>query len=213
MTTPATNPATNPAAPPRLRPTSTTRGNRFASVIIALACIVVAGIAVNVTNNISSDVVRTVGVNQRTRLDNAFVTVTGVRAGTAIAGDAGDGYKSGGMILAVKLRVEAPGTKYTVGGLGGAILHASGRTYSVFGPNDSIVAEAGFASTGELLFEVDPHQIAGAYLEIYHAEFIYVTPEKVHVRLGITSRNAAQWVASAQGVTLNVKTATSEPLS
>jgi hypothetical protein len=91
-------------------------------------------------------------------------------------------------------------------------LHASGRTYSVFGPNTSITAEAGFASTGELLFEVDPHHIAGAYLELYHAEFIYVTPQKVHIRLGITQQNAQQWAASANGRTLKVAPVVSEPL-
>lgn len=190
-----------------------TRGNRFASVITALACIVVAGIGVNVTTNISSDVIRTADVHQRTRLDNAFVTVTGVRAGTSMAGGTAEHYTSGGMILAVMLRVEAPGTKYTVGGLGGVSLHADGQTYSVFGPNETITAEAGFVSTGELLFEVDPRHIAGAYLELFHDEPIYVTPQKVHIRLGITRQNAAQWVASAKGRTLHVATSTSEPLS
>lgn len=190
-----------------------TRGNRFASVIIALACIVVAGIGVNVTTNISGDVIRTSNVHQRTRLDNAFVTVTAVRAGTSMTGGTAEHYTSGGMILAVMLRVEAPDTKYTVGGLGGVSLHADGRTYSVFGPNETITAEAGFASTGELLFEVDPRHIAGAYMELFHDEPIYVTPQKVHIRLGITQQNAAQWAASAKGRTLRVAAATSEPLS
>lgn len=182
-------------------------------MIIALACIVVAGIAVNITNNISSDVIRTANVDQRTRLDNAFVTVTGVRAGTAVTSDSDDHYRSGGMILAVMVRAEAPGTSYTIGGLAGATLHAAGRTYSAFGPNESFTAEAGFVSTGELLFEVDPRHIAGAYLELYHDEIFYATPQKVHIRLGITTQNAAQWAASAHGRTLNVATATSEPLS
>ena len=199
----------------RLQPgrrAGTSRGSRVGSVIIALACIVVAGIGVNITKNISSDVIRTANVHQRTRLDNAFVTVTRVRAGTAVSDGTDQRYRSGGMILGVTVRAEAPGTSYTIGGLGGATVHAAGRTYSAFGPNESFTAEAGFVSTGEILFEVDPRHIAGAYLQLYHDEIFYATPQKVHIRLGITQQNAAQWAASAQGRTLQVATATSKPI-
>lgn len=190
-----------------------TRGiSRFAAVIIALACIVVAGIAVNVTNNVGADVVRTTNVHQRIRLDNVFVTVTAVRAGTAVKGIADEHYTSGGMILGVTLRVEAPGTQYTIGALGGALLHASGRTYSVFGPNVPLTVDAGFVSTAELLFEVDPQHIADAYLELFDDQSISVTPQKVHIRLGITQQNAGQWAAAAKGRTLSVAEASSEPL-
>jgi hypothetical protein len=182
-------------------------------VIIALACVVVAGIGVNVTQNISGEVIRTGDVHQSLRLDNAIVRVTDVRVGTAMVGQSDDDrYKTGGMIVAVTVRVEAPGTKYTVGGDDGVSLQADGRTYSAFGLNTFITAEAGFASTGDLLFEVDPNHIAGAYLELYHSEFIHVTPQKVHIRLGITEQNAAQWVAAAKGRTLHVGPASSEPL-
>lgn len=197
-----------PAAPAR-QPGS--RTNRLASVIIALACIVVAGIAVHVTDNVSGDVVRTVDVKQSARLDNAIVTVTGVRAGQAIITDSDDSFTSKGMILAVTVRVEAPGQQYTVGP-SGVSLHTSDRSYSSFGTNNSIRAEAGFVSTGELLFEVDPRHIDGAYLELYRSEVLRVVPDKLHVRLGITRKNAADWAASAKGRTLRVGETESEPL-
>lgn len=199
-----------PAAPPREHGSPT---NRLASVIIALACIVVAGIAVHITNGISGDVVRTVDVNQPARLDNAIVTVTGVRAGTSVVIDPDEHFTSKGMILAVTVRVEAPGQQYTVGGINGITLHTADRTYSVFGPNTSISANAGFASTGDVLFEVDPRHIDGAYVEMYRKEIIYVTPQKLHVRLGITSKNAAAWAASAKGRTLHTGDFETEPLS
>lgn len=198
-----------PAAMPR-RPGS--GASRLASVIIALACIVVAGIAVHITDGISGDVVRTVDVKEPGRLDSAIVTVTGVRAGSAVVIDPDEHFASKGMILAVTVRVEAPGQKYTVGGLGGITLHASDRTYSAFGPNSSISAQAGFARTGDLLFEVDPGHIDGAYLELYREEFIHVTPQKLHVRLGITRRNAADWAAAAKGRTLHSGDSRTEPL-
>lgn len=197
-----------PATPAR-QPGS--RTNRLASVIIALACIVVAGIAVHVTDNISGDVVRTVDVKQSARLDNAIVTVTGVRAGQAIITDSDDSFTSKGMILAVTVRVEAPGEQYTVGPTGVSV-HTSDRSYSSFGTNNSIRAEAGFVSTGELLFEVDPRHIDGAYLELYRSEILRVVPDKLHVRLGITRKNAADWAASAKGRTLRVADTESEPL-
>jgi|GEM_PF-4305007 hypothetical protein len=205
-----------PDAPPT-PPAGTTghpngRVNRLASVIIALACIVVAGIAVHVTDGIPGDVVRTVDVNHPTKLDDAIVTVTGVRAGQAMANDSDDTFVSKGMILAVKVRVEAPGQKYTLGGLSGISLHTADRTYSVFGPNTAITAEAGFVSTGEVLFEVDPQHIAGAYVELYNQEIIHVIPDKIHVRLGITADNADRWAASARNRTLRISRSESEPL-
>ncbi|QGN34512.1 hypothetical protein [Microlunatus sp. Gsoil 973] len=187
--------------------------NRLASVIIALACIVVAGIAVHVTDGISGEVVRTVDVNHPAGLDNAIVTVTGVRAGQAISTDSDETFTSKGMILAVTVRVEAPGQKYTLGGLSGISLHTADRTYSVFGPNTSVTAEAGFVSTGELLFEVDPRHIAGAYVELYRQEIFYVVPAKLRVRLGITRTNADRWAASARNRTLPIGRTESEPLS
>lgn len=199
-----------PPAPAR-RPGG--RTNRLASVIIALACIVVAGIAVHVTDAISGDVVRTVDVKQSARLDSAIVTVTGVRAGTTAVIDPDERFVSKGMILAVTVRVEAPGQQYTVGGLSGITLHTADRTYSVFGPNTSISADAGFVSTGDLLFEVDPRHVDGAYIELYRQEIIYVTPQKLHVRLGITSKNAAEWAASAKGRTIHTGDFETEPLS
>lgn len=189
------------------------RPGRLASVIIALACIVVAGIAVHITDGISSDVVRTVGVTQSARLDGAIVTVTGLRAGTSVVTDTDERYSSKGMILAATVRVEAPGQKYTLGGLSGITLHTNDRSYAVFGPNTSITAEAGFASTGDLLFEVDPRHLDGAYLELYRQELIYVTPQKLHVRLGISARNAADWAASAKGRTIRTGDVQTEPLS
>lgn len=198
-----------PAAVPR-RPGSGT--SRLASVIVALACIVVAGIAVHITDGISDDVVRTVDVKQPGRLDNAIVTVTGVRAGSAVVIGPDERFASKGMILAVTVRVAAPGQKYTLGGLGGISLHTSDRSYSVFGPNTSISADAGCVSTGDLLFEVDPRHIDGAYLELYREEFIHVTPQKLHVRLGITRENAADWAAAAKGRTVHAADSRTEPL-
>ncbi|MBO0813318.1 MAG: hypothetical protein J2P23_14915 [Microlunatus sp.] len=193
-------------------PVAGSRSHRLASVIIALACIVVAGIAVHITDGISGDVVRTVDVKQPARLDGAIITATGVRVGTRVDLGNDQSYTSKGMILAVTFRVEAPGQKYTIGGLDGVTLHTDDHSYSVFGPNTSITADAGFASTGDMLFEVDPRHIAGAYLEVYQKEIIFVVPQKLHIRLGITDQNADQWAAAAKGRTITTGAAESEPL-
>lgn len=199
--------------PPRSEP-ARTRSNRLASMIIALACVVVAGIGVHITDNISPDVVRTVNVNQPARLDGAIITVADVRAGTSVTTGSDDHFSSKGMILAITVRLEAPGQQSLIGGLSGGItLYAGDRTYAAFGPNTSLSADAGFATTGDLLFEVDPRHIDGAYLELYRAEIFYSVPQKLHIRLGITRRNAAQWADAAKGRSLNSGDSTSEPLS
>ncbi|MBO0882696.1 MAG: hypothetical protein J2P17_20655 [Mycobacterium sp.] len=177
-----------------------------------MACIVVAGIAVHITDGMDSNDIRTVNVHQSGRLDDAIVTVTDVRAGTRVELGEDELYSSKGMIIAATVRLEAPGRKYTVGGLNSTTLHSGDRSYASFGPNATLSAEAGFATTGDVLFEVDPQHIEGAYIELYDAEFIYLVPQKLHVRLGITTRNAAKWVASAKGRTLTVDEAESEPL-
>jgi hypothetical protein len=208
-------PPTLPAGPQHAATTSAANRypfSRVTAVIIALACVVVAGIAVNITQNIGNEVVRTINVKQPGRLDNGIVTVTDVQAGTRVRLGEDDYYSSKGMILAITVRAEAPGQQFVVGGGSGVKLHTSDRTYSVFGSNTSISADAGFVSTGAFLFEVDPQHVAGAYLELFRSEVIHATPQKLHIRLGITAANAANWAASARGRTVSADYYQTKPL-
>ena len=179
-------------------PTAPHRVSRVTALLVALACVVVAGIAVKVTDNVDFEVVRTVDLGQSTRLNGGIISVTDVRAGTVID-DGSDKVTTKGMFLAVTIRLEAPGEEQTVGEVGGLRLYTADRTYRAFGANTVLKVPAGFQQTGDMLFEVDPRHIAGAELELFQSEIIYSTPQKVRVRLGIERSNAARWAAAARG--------------
>lgn len=186
--------ATPPAAPGRSHP----RISRITAVLVALACVVVAGVAVKVTEHISDDVVRTIDVGQSARLNGGIVSVTRVRAGTVVD-DGSDRVSTKGMFLAVTVRLAAPGAEQTVGAVGGLRLYTADRTYRAFGNNQVVKVPAGYRVDADMLFEVDPSHIAGATLEIFASEIIYSRPQKIRVRLGIEPSNAARWASAARG--------------
>lgn len=177
------------------------RVSRVTALLVALACVVVAGIAVKITDNIGRDVVRTIDVGQTARLNGGIISATLVRAGTMID-DGSDQVTTKGMFLAVRVRLEAPGEEQTVGRVGGLSLYTSDRTYRAFGGNQIIKAKAGYASTADMLFEVDPRHLDGATLELFDSEIFYSTQQKIRVRLGIERRNAAAWAAAGKGQTI-----------
>jgi hypothetical protein len=180
------------------------RVTRVTALLVALACVVVAGVAVKITDKIDNDVVRTIDVGQTARLNGGTVSVTKVQAGTMID-DGSDKVTTKGMFLAVRVRLAAPGEEQTVGAVGGLRLYTSDRTYRAFGANQILKAPAGYAVTADMLFEVDPQHIDDATLELFHSEIIHSIPQKVRVRLGIERRNAAAWTASARGRLLSVE--------
>jgi hypothetical protein len=183
---------------PETTPSAPNRVSRVTALLVALACVVVAGIAVKVTDNVDFQVVRTIDIGQSARLNGGVISVTEVRAGTVID-DGSDKVTTKGMFLAVTIRLAAPGEEQVVGEVGGLRLYTADRTYRAFGANTTLKVPAGYQQTADMLFEVDPRHIAGAEIELFRSEIIYSTPQKIRVRLGIERSNAARWASAARG--------------
>ena len=191
------------------------RGTRILSVILALACVVVAGVGVKIIDNVDTgQVIRNAQVGDTTPYNSGTLTVTKVTPGTLITDTWSDNpVTTSGMFLAVRVRIEAPDQAVKVGGPGGLELHADGRIFRAFGSNTSITVKAGNVGTSEMLFEVDPKHLDGAYIDFMEIEIFHSTPAVVRVHLGITEDNAAQWYASAKGRALEATDLEEKPIS
>lgn len=195
-----------PAEPqPGRRPASYGRRDRVIAILLAVVCVVATGIGVELSGKLDDlKATRTIRVGQSAPLNGGTVAVTRVQAATEL----GDGNEYGeqfvaskGMFLVITVRYAVPGEESTVGGLGGLPLEASGRTYKAFG-NSILKVRAGYVGTGTLLYEVDPTHLDDATLTLEHGEIFSVTGQRVRVKLGIDSSNAAAWYRSAKGRTL-----------
>ncbi|SDS72242.1 hypothetical protein [Microlunatus soli] len=197
------------------QPASHARRDRVIAILLAVVCIVVTGIAVELSDTLGDlKARRTVRVGESASLNGGTVTVTKVEAGTELSD--GGTYeekiiKTPGMFLAITISYRVPGEEATVGGLGGLALEASGLTYKPFG-NSILKVRAGYEGTGTLLYQVDPKQLDDAVLTLDHDEMFYVTPQQVRVDLGIDDSNAAQWYRSAKGRVLRPDDQSERPI-
>ncbi|QDP94766.1 hypothetical protein FOE78_01505 [Microlunatus elymi] len=179
------------------------RRNRVTAVLVALACVVVAGVGVKITDDLDTgEVVRTARVGEPAPYNGGTLTVTKVTPGTMITNDYSDNaLTTGGMFLQLTVRIAAPDGPVATGASGGLELHSGDHIYRSFG--DTVMSvTTGYVGTADLVFEVDPRHLDGAYVDFKKSEIIHVTPAVVRVRLGITKDNVAQWRASAKGRTL-----------
>jgi hypothetical protein len=67
----------------------------------------------------------------------------------------------------------------------------------------------GFASEQEVVFEVDPAELADLTLELAPAGIITAYGQHVRIHLGITEENAEAWRAAGHEQVLNIERATS----
>lgn len=207
-----TRPPTEPVRP-RVR---YGRRDRVVAILLAVACVLVTGVAVELSDKLEDlKATRTVQVGESASLDGGTITVTKVEAATDISDGADYDEKfltTKGMFLVLTIRYAVPGEENSVGAIGGLPLYTSDRTYNAFGNNMVMKVRAGFVGTGNLLFEVDPDHIDGAYIRLLNKEMFYVTPQVVRVDLGIDEENAAQWYRSAKGRSLTAEEFSEKPI-
>ncbi|HEY9292001.1 MAG TPA: hypothetical protein VIP98_12030 [Microlunatus sp.] len=190
------------------------RQTRVIAVLLALACVVVAGIGVKITDNLDTgEVVRNAQIGEATPFNGGTLTVTKVTPGMIITDSWSDNpLTTNGMFLMLRVKIEAPDTPVKVGGPGGLELRAGERVFRAFGSNTAMSVKAGNVGTGDMMFEVDPRHLADAYVDFKEIEIFSVTPAVVRVHLGITEDNAAQWYASAKGRSLEPADVEEKPI-
>ena len=173
--------------------------SRVVAAVLALACILVAAAGLKLSEPDTSGIDYVTVPGRPLEIDGGELTVTRVRAGSKITVDH-DSAQTPGLFVVVTARLAAPGAKLT---LRGARVVGGGRTYSDY-IVQPLAAEAGFVSTCDWVFEVDPDHLDGLRLQASEGEIIRGVPARAVVDLGITTANQARW-RSMQPQTLEIE--------
>ena len=136
-------------------------------------------------------------VGQPIKVNDGEVTVNEIRVATALKkfGEVRD--TTDGMFVVVKVTGAATGPKPL--SLLAARLLSGDLRYEGYSMNVGVTAEPGFQMTRDSVFEVDPAQIDDLTLEVGSNEILHGYQQRVRVKLGVTSGNADQWRAAANG--------------
>ncbi len=177
----------------------TGRRSRVVAALLALACILVAAAGLKLSEPDTSGVDYVTVPGRPVEIDGAELTVTHVQAGSKIT-VGGDSAQTPGLFIVVTARLAAPGAKLT---LRDPTVVGGGRTYSDY-TVQPLAAEAGFVSTCDWAFEVDPDHLAGLRLQVTEGEIIRGVPARAVVDLGVTTTNQARW-ASMQPQTVDIE--------
>jgi hypothetical protein len=196
------------AAPPDVTPPpaptgSKPRTSKLVSILVTAMCVVVAGIGVKFAPELTEEEIRRGTVGETISYYRSEVTVTDVRSGTRMSDDIGDDVsETPGLFLAVTLRMETPIEEQRL--RAGELRAGGGLTYKDISSNTMSVP-AGFSGTSTVIFEVDPHRMDDLYLRITDGEIFYSYPQVLHIDLGITDQNAADWIRAGQGQTVQAE--------
>ncbi len=182
--------------------------SRLIAALLALACILVAAVGLKLSEPDTGSIDTITAVGETVTLNGAELTITRVRSGSVVRFGAADDpeaetVKTSGLFLVVTARLAAPHLAATVGAAGSVTLSEGDRTYA--NATDQVLsADAGFESTADFVFEVDPDRLAGIRANVKQGEIISGLSSRAVVDLGITSANVAQW-RGTEGRTVDVE--------
>ena len=174
-------------------------GSRPARIAVALAMVALATAGLRLSDREEERFEVVSGVlGEPLAVETGEVTATAVRVGTGIEEFDGIGNQTAGSYVMVSVTFAATGSEELF--FGKARLLSRDRQYDAYRTLNSggPLVPPGFESTGDLIFEVDPADLADLVLELYSLEILSGYSERVRIHLGITPENAAQWRAAAQ---------------
>ena len=182
---------------------------RIAPWLLALvACLAMVGLHAY-TGERPQEAVRSVPVGQPGRLYDTAVTVNSWRIGQVLYSDERFIGRSGVVFLAVNVTLATDGPQrrvtWQVGG------EVGDRT---FAPRERLsIPEPGFTITQDVVFELDPDDLAGFTITFLDRAPIYAYDPQVDVPLDISPERAAEVVAASQYDTVRAVTGRAEVIA
>jgi len=184
-------------------PVSRTAGFRrsvLLSWLAALACIVVAAVALQVSEPPSDRTQNVTGVrNEPVSYGDGSVTLGSVRVGQGLDHFGGVS-RTVGMFLTVDVTLSAEGNR--VLSLGQFQLLSGDRVYDDYSVA-GLRVQPGFAERTTVAFEVDPQRIDDLVLQVGRGEVVSGYHQQLRVHLGITPENADAWRRASVGQVLD----------
>jgi hypothetical protein len=170
------------------------------SWLAALACIVVAAVALQVSEPPSERTQNVTGVrNEPVSYGDGSVTVGSVRVGQGLDHFGGVS-RTAGMFLTVDVTLSAEGN--SVISLGQFQLLSGDRVYDDYSVA-GLRVQPGFAERTTVAFEVDPQRIDDLVLQVGRGEVVSGYHQQLRVHLGITPENADAWRRASVGQVLD----------
>ena len=164
------------------------RGSRLARIAVALAMVALATAGLRLSDREEERFEVVSGVlGEPLAVEAGEVTATAVRVGTGIKEYDGIGNQTAGSYVMVSLTFAATGSEELF--FGKARVLTRDRQYDAYrtlnggGP----LVPPGFEATDDLIFEVDPADLADMVLELYSLEILSGYSERVRIHLGITA--------------------------
>jgi len=184
-------------------PVSRTAGFRrsvLLSWLAALACIVVAAVALQVSEPPSDRTQYVTGArNEPVSYGDGSVTVGSVRVGQGLDHFGGVS-RTAGMVLPADVTLGAEGNR--VLSLGQFQLLSGDRVYDDYSVA-GLRVQPGFAERTTVAFEVDPQRIDDLVLQVGRGEVVSGYHQQLRVHLGITPENADGWRRASVGQVLD----------
>jgi hypothetical protein len=179
---------------------SVVRRSVLAGWLVALACIVVAAVALQVSEPPSGRIQNVTGVrDEPVPYSDGSVTVGQVRVGQGLDHFGGVS-RTVGMFVTVDVTLSAEGSR--VLSLGQFQLLSGDRVYDDYSVA-GLRVQPGFAERTTVAFEVDPQRIDDLVIQLSRGEVVSGYHQQLRVHLGITPENAEAWRQAATGQVLD----------
>jgi hypothetical protein len=162
---------------------------RVLPVLVALGCVLLAAVALRVSEPGDFQVVRG-PLGQTVTVNEGEVTVEQLQVGDALLERGDIAARTPGMFVVVHVVGAATGPDTLR--LTASRLTSGDRSYLPYATLSGVTAVPGFQTAVDLVFEVDPARIDGLTLELWQNEVVSGYQQRVQVPLGVTRSTADQ---------------------
>lgn len=172
--------------------------SRLVRVVVAIALVALAAVGLRLSKGEEGGDYQVVRgrVGQPVAVTDGQVTVRDVRVGTALSRRDEVTAVTAGLFVVVRVEIAATGSVKVP--LYDARVLVGDRSYESFGGYGTNQVPPGFATEQDLVFELDPAQLADLTLELRPGEVITAYPRRARIHLGITADNAEAWRAAGR---------------
>lgn len=125
-----------------------------------------------------------------------------VQVGTTLSKDGEDVLETAGLFVAVRLTVEATGRERVR--VGNATLVSSTASFDALDLVDTMRVEPGFEASKQLIFEVDPQQLAELSFQGSNRGVVNGYYQQLDIDLGFSAATVSEQVSEGQGRTIEV---------
>lgn len=169
---------------------------RLTGWVLAVVCIVVAAIAVRLSEPGENYQVVTAPLGQLTAYNDGAAGADQLRVVTDLRLRSEQAHADGRFVV-VRITVEAPRSVRVH--VQHVELHSGDRVYQPYGSGEQVFAAPGFRTYRDVAFEVDPAGLAGLTVQAWDAGLVTGYHQRLEVPLGITAANADYWRQSGTG--------------